>query len=250
MTGGFNGIVMGIDGIIGENNIFAVLEQVKNTKSLIRMKLAGKDYEQLTVIDDIQRNGKSTYLLIGCPNGFAGLIDGASRKIQFEFTGSDKLPYFFDADMARTDQKNIWVLFPEYISRKQLRRDFRVDVPHGTIMVFKKNGVIFKKQVINLSLGGAFGALIGDRNRLEPDWPLCAGDALTGIDLFYRSKLSDQRVIIRKAVVIRCEENPALCRFCCAIHFADMNKSEEKALTELIYVVQRECRLNRLPIAD
>ncbi len=240
---------MGLDDSIGENKIQAVFEQMKSGKSLIRMKLMGKDYEQLTIIDDIRNKGDATYLLIDCPNGFVDLIDDASGRIQCEFTGSDKLSYFFYADIADIDQDNIWVPFPDLIRRRQRRRDFRVEVPYGTQMEFKKYGELFSNQVINLSLGGSFGALISTQNLVHPAWLLCAGDALTDIDLIFRSKLSEQRVSIRKAMVIRFEENPVLRSYCCAIHFANMDKSEEKALTELIYVIQREYLRKRLPAA-
>jgi c-di-GMP-binding flagellar brake protein YcgR len=235
---------------IASKKIRAILEQIKNDKSLIRMKLMEKDYEQLTVIDDIRYKGKALYLLIDCLNGFAGLIDDAFRKIECEFTGSDKLPYFFYADIAQVDQNHIWVLFPNIIKRRQLRGDFRVTVPSGTQVTFKKNGALIINEVINLSLGGSFGALISAQNLDHAVCPLCGGDTLTEVDLVFRSKLFEQRVSIRTALVVRFEENPLLRGYCCAIHFVDMDKAEEKALTELIYVIQRECRQKRLPIAD
>jgi len=241
---------MEYDDIIGNKKILAILEQVKNGKSLIRMKLLGMDYEQLTIIGDFRNTGKAMYLLIDCPNGFADMTGDASRQIQCEFTGSDKLSYCFYADIARIDQNNIWVLFPDLIRRRQLRRDFRVDVPYGTQMVFKKHEVLLKNQVINLSLGGAFGVIISARNMVQPVWPLCAGDAVTDIELTFRSKHSEQRVSIRKARIVRFEENQDLRGYCCAIHFVNMDKPEEKALTELIYVIQREYLQKRLPVAD
>ncbi|MDO9111377.1 MAG: hypothetical protein Q7U40_12020 [Desulfatirhabdiaceae bacterium] len=242
--------MMGFDDRIVNKKIRAILWQVKDDKSLIRMKLMEKDYEQLTIIDDIRNKGKAMYLLIDCLNGFSDLIDDASCKIECEFTGSDKLPYFFYADIAQVDQQHIWVLFPKIIRRRQLRGDFRVTVPSGTQMAFKNKGALLINEVINLSLGGSFGALITAQNVEHPVCRLCGGDTLTEVDLVFRSKLSEQRVSIRKALVVRFEENPLLRSYCCAIHFVDMDKAEEKALTELIYVIQRECRQKRLPFAD
>lgn len=248
--GGYAVALMGFDDSIGSKKFHEIIEHAKNGKTLIRMTMIGKDYERLTFIHDIRNKDSVKYLLIDYPDGFSNLVAGTCRQIQCEFTGSDHLSYVFCADIAHIDSDSIWLQFPEIVRRRQLRRDFRVDVPCGTLMVFKKSGILLKNQVINLSLGGSFGALISARDRVCPVWPLCVGDALTEIELNFRSKLSGQRVYIRKAKVVRFEENPVLHTCCFAIRFADMNKSEEKALTELIYVIQREYRLKRLPVAD
>ena len=237
------------DRIVGKQ-IHAILEQLKNGNTLIRMKLMGKDYEQLTVINDILKKGKMPFLLIDCPDGFDEPVKDSSNKILFEYTGANKLPYFFYAEIAMIDQKIIWVTFPDLIERRQLRRDFRVDMPSGTHMGFKKYGVRFHKQLINLSLGGSFGALIRSQDMTQPALPISVGDTLTEIELVFQSKHFEQRVNIRKAVVVRFEENPLARNFCYAIHFLDMDKTEEKALTELIYVIQRESLNKRLTIAD
>jgi c-di-GMP-binding flagellar brake protein YcgR len=231
---------MEFDDFSSHTKIHALLEQVKNGKSLIRMKLLGTEYEDQTIVEDIRNKGNASYLIIECPKGFADLIDGSSRQIQCEFTGSDKLSYLFNADISQIYQNNIWALFPNLIRRKQLRRNYRVNAPPGTHMVFKKYGVSLTNQVINLSLGGSFGALISLQDMVYPVFPLCAGDNLTEIEVTFRSKLSEQRVSIRKARIVRFEENKATGSHACAIHFVDMDKAEEKALTELVYVIQRE----------
>jgi len=237
------------DSIVGKH-LHAIFEQLKNGKTLIRMKLMGKDYEQLIIINDIRKKGKAAFLLIDCPDGFGDIVKDSSIKLQFEYTGTNQLPYFFYADIDQIDQNNIWVAFPDRIERRQLRRDFRVDMPSGTYMSFKKYGIKFNKQVINLSLGGSFGALIRSQNMTQPILPISIGDTLTEIELTFQSKHFEQRVNIRKAVVVRFEENMLLHSSCYAIHFLDMDKTEEKALTELIYVIQREYLQKRLPFAD
>jgi c-di-GMP-binding flagellar brake protein YcgR len=237
------------DSIVG-NYVHAILEQLKDGKTLVRMKLMGKDYEQLSVINDIRKKDKIPFLLIDCPDGFVDLLKDSSSKLQFEYTGANKLPYFFYADIVQIDQGIIWVSFPDLIERRQLRRDFRVDMPPGAYMAFKKYGVRFNKQVINLSLGGSFGALIRSQDMPQPILPISVGDTLTEIELVFQSKLFEQRVNIRKAVVVRLEENSLKRSFCYAIHFIDMDKTEEKALTELIYVIQREYLKKRFAVSD
>jgi len=235
--------------IIGKH-IHTILEQVKNGKTLIRMKLTEKDYEQLTIIDDIRKKDKKLFLLIDCPDGFDDLVKNSSGKLQFEYNGADKISYFFCADIAQIDQKNIWVTFPDIIERRQLRRDFRVDMPSGTHMSFKKCGVKFNTQVIDLSLGGSFGALISNQNITQSVHPVSIGDSLTEIELISQSQYFEHRVNIRKAVVVRCEEDQLLHSCFYAIHFLNMNKTEEKALTDLIYIIQREYLKRKLAMAN
>ncbi|MFH0994508.1 MAG: PilZ domain-containing protein [Pseudomonadota bacterium] len=237
------------DSIVGKH-LQAILEQLKNGKTLVRMKLMGKNFEQLSVINDIRKKGKLLFLLIDCPDGFDELVKDSSGKLQFEYSGANKLPYYFYADIAQIDQKIIWVTIPDLIERRQLRRDFRVDMPTGAHMGFKKYGVRFNKQVINLSLGGSFGALIRSNEMTQPVLPISVGDTLTEIELIFQSKHFEQQVNIRKAVVVRFEDNPLMGSSCYAIHFLDMDKTEEKALTELIYVIQRECLKKRLAVVD
>ncbi len=235
--------------IIGKH-VHAILEQMKNRKTLVRMKLIEKDYEQLTIIDDIRKKGKVLFLLIACPDGFDDLLKGSTSKLQFEYTGADKISYFFYADIAQIDQKCIWVPFPDIIERRQLRRDFRVDMPSGTHMGFKKCGVKLDTHVINLSLGGSFGALISSQNMTQSVLPVCVGDSLTEIELIFQSQHLEHRVSIREAMIVRSEENQPPHSSYYAIHFLDMDKAEEKALTDLIYIIQREYLKKKLAIAD
>lgn len=238
------------ENILDDKKIRGFLEQLKQDKALIRIKRMDTDVEQLTLIVDIRKKGEGTFVLIDCPDSFVDRIDDSVSQIQCEFSGSDNLPYFFYADIFLVDSNSIWIPIPTSIRRRQLRRDFRVNVPSDTLMEFRKKDVVIKNNVINLSLGGSFGALISARNMVYPVWPLCVGDVLTGIELIFRSNLAEQRVCIRKAMVVRFEENPPLNAHYCAIHFIDMDRSEEKALTEMIYVIQREYLKRRLTFND
>ncbi len=220
--------------------IHALLAHVKNSKSLIRMKLLGTDFEQQTIVDEIRKKDKTTYVLIECPKGFVDLVGGSSRQIQCEFIGADKLSYLFNADIAQIYQNSIWAVFPNLVRRRQLRRNFRVNAPSGTQMFFKKNEMLLKNQVINLSLGGSFGALVSIEDLVNKTPNLSVGENITDIEVIFRSKNSEQRVTIRKAIIVRFEEDKLSGCHTCAVHFIDMDKSEEKALTELIYVIQRE----------
>lgn len=237
------------DHIAGKQVLF-IIEQLRNEKTFIRMRLPEDDFEQLTIIDDIRSKGDQKFFIIDRPEGFSeDIAPEHGKQVHFEFTGVDRLPYFFHTLIFRIDSKEIWVTFPESIERKQLRRNFRVDVPPGTQMSFYKNGVNIENQVINLSLGGSFCALVRHPLIEKPDLDIASGDSLRDIELIFRSKFSEsQRLKIRKAIVVRVEEKPDISETFCALHFIDMDKSEEKALTELIYIMQREYFKKRLHI--
>jgi c-di-GMP-binding flagellar brake protein YcgR len=107
-------------------------------------------------------------------------------------------------------------------------------------MYFKKNGLLLQNLVINLSLGGSYSALIQVENWTDKAPLICVGDKVTDIELIFRVKHFEQRVSIRKAIVVRCEEDNVSGCYACALNFIDLDKAEEKALTELVYVIQRE----------
>lgn len=237
------------DSIVGKH-VHTILEELKNGKTLVRIKMTGKEYDQISIINDIRKKGNLWFLLIDCPDGFNDLLSKSSGKLHFEYSGANKLPYFFYADISHVDQNVIWIKFPDRIERRQLRRDFRVDMPSGTLMWFNKYGVRFNKQVMNLSLGGSFGALIGSPNVTRAELPISVGDMLTDIELIFQKKRFEHRVNIRKAVVVRVEEQPLPHSFRYAVHFLDIDRAEEKALTELIYVIQRDYLKKRLALDD
>ena len=223
----------------------SILEQLKNERSLIRMKLMENDFQLLTIIHDFRSRGNSLYFLVDSQDDFFNQIKkNTSAMIHFEFTNADKLSFFFNAKVAGVDKKGfIWIAFPEIIERKQVRRDFRVDAPQGTYMSFLKDSIKFNKGVINLSLGGAFGVVIIDHDNSVS---ISTGDSLMHIEMFFKLKNIDHQLNIRKAAVVRLEEKSLRNVYCSAIHFVDIDKTEEKSLTELIYIFQREYLQKRL----
>ncbi len=230
--------------------IRSIIEQLKNGKSFVRIKLSENGIEQLTMIYDIRSKGNRQFFIIDRPEGFSDDVDPANgKRVDFEFVGVDRLPYFFHTRILRVDPKEIWVAFPEGIARKQLRRNFRVDVPSGTSMSFHRNGVKIDNQVVNLSLGGSLCALIRYSYTDESETAISVGDFLTDIELVFRPKFSaPQRVKIGRAAVVRVDEKPETPEMLCALQFTQIEKSEEKILTEMIYIMQREYLKKRLQI--
>lgn len=233
------------DTLVGKN-IHTVLDYLKSNRVLVRMKLIGKDYEQLIIIHDIRNKANTQFFIIDYPKGISDVIkDNGPICIQFEFTGADNLPYLFTSVLQQIYEKEIWITFPDTILRKQLRKDFRVEMPSGTKMSFKKLGIKYVQQLVNLSLGGSYGALIRSQDGALSSDSLLPDDLLTDIEIVFRSILAVHKVNIRKAVVVRCEDrSPSNLFF--ALHFLDVDKAEEKALTELIYFIQREYLKKRL----
>ena len=97
-------------------------------------------------------------LLSICPRDSArGVADKAKWRMVFNFNGPDGLEYIFRVVGGGITPTGLRVTYPEFIDRLQRRANFRVMTPHGTrmaITVDDKKGLV---NLINVSLGGAYG---------------------------------------------------------------------------------------------
>ena len=112
------------------NNLSDLLKELQTNGTLIKVTLPGKDYERLTIITRIRAMRRNPFFLIDYPEGFKETIaDIKDLKMQFEFTGKDKVNYSFVTSIQEISRDEIRVRFPEFINRHQRREDFRVDAP-------------------------------------------------------------------------------------------------------------------------
>lgn len=236
-----------IESIQGKTR-FAVLEQLKKNKTLIQLRLLGEDYERLTVIIDIRVKKNTSFFIIDYPEDFKEAVtDLDAWKFQFEFKGEDKLQYIFTTSGGQISEDGVWLEFPEIIERKQKRKHFRIEVPPGTKIYLKVGSIKREIDVINVSLGGVFGVLVGVKKEDKKKAILKAGKTLKHIQLEFPSLEEERRVHIKKARVIRTEKNPQTNRYQYAIQFTDIENDEENALTQHIYQLQREFLRKRIP---
>jgi c-di-GMP-binding flagellar brake protein YcgR len=159
--------------------------------------------------------------------------------MNFEFTWADNVSYSFSTYGWEIYRDEIGVRFPEYIERKQRRKDFRLPVPPDTKLYIQLESTLLEMKVLNISLGGTL-ALLFDRKESYKEAPIFnTGDYLSDIEIVFPLEETALTVDIEKARVVRLEKDPSNKKNCCALQFVSIEDTEEKALTEFIYKYQR-----------
>lgn len=226
-----------------------LLRQLQNDSTLIKMNLLDNDYESLTMVTDIRTQGKIPFFLIDYPDGFREAVTEINDwKIQFEFTGRDNIQYWFMTSGGEFNRDEIMVRFPKLIERRQKRKHFRIKTPAGTRLKVELNSTKHEMSVIDISIGGAFSALASTRKQPNKRPPFKTGQKLKNAILFFPSKREGQCILINKMLTKRValESSVALYRY--AFQFIEMENEYEKALTEIIYDIQRKHLRARLPM--
>ncbi|RLB24532.1 MAG: hypothetical protein DRG76_01205 [Deltaproteobacteria bacterium] len=228
-----------IERIYGKS-LLKFFRQLIDEKTVLRVFLLGKDYERLTIITDLEEKDSEPYIIIDYPAGFKKAIKGTTDwRLRFEFTGNDRLPYVFRTVGGELVEGGIRVRLPKFIERRQRRRNFRLEAPLDTKLVFTKNFRRYEANVINVSLGGVLISLEkGEQKRPVLD----IDEYLRGIKLYFPSKEEEERLLIHinEAMVKRVEKDIFHGRYNYALQFTDIDKQDSELLQELIYRFQRE----------
>ncbi|MFZ0611990.1 MAG: PilZ domain-containing protein [Desulfobacterales bacterium] len=228
-------------------NIKKVLESLIKSRILIKLRLAGADYEQLTVLTGFRRKLNRSFFLLGYPEGFREAA--ANRdvwEIDFEFTGPDKIPYSFSTTGGELYQNQLCLPFPDTVNRNQRRKFFRLEAPDGTIVAFVYHQSECRQRVVDISLGGALVAMVCCEDDNENGRPFQIGDVLEDVDLFFPSVAGETRVKIKKAIVVRFVNGAADAAPCCGLEFIEADQGQINTLTEFIYKYQRKLLRSRL----
>ena len=231
--------------MIQGKNRFDIFEQLQKDKTLIQLRLSGKDYERLTIITGIRARKNALFFLIDYPKGFKEAVsDVEIWKIRFEFIGNDNLQYIFRTSGGEIFGNEIWIKFPEAIEKIQKRKHFRIEAPFGAKLHFEKRSVRFDMNVIDVSLRGALV------NSVQKNAILKIGEDLRDVKLVFPSEKKVLMVRIKKASVKRLKKDPRMDRYTYGLYFAMIEKNEEKALTKIIYELQRKFLQKRQRIYD
>jgi len=237
------------DGIIRGDSLRELIKKLKQDNTLVKMEVAGRDVDQLTVITGLRNENGTPYFQIDCSQEIQqALSDPENMQISFRYTGEDNLPYMFKTNHVQVTPGGVWARYPDFVERKQKRKDFRVDVPFGSRMKCLFNESVYKLPINNLSLGGA---LITDKRtgraaRKRP--ALKSGDQLENLEILFPRGDSENNLHIRKARVIRIQRDTKKKLYQYGLQFSGMTMEEEKMLTQAIYRMQRRLLRKRLPI--
>ena len=231
------------------NAIKEIFKELIRDKTFIRIRLIEGDYERLTLMTGIRKKLRNQIFQIDYPQGFKEAVAGSSNwKADIAFTGNDNLKYSFIATGGQILQDEIRIPFPRSIQRHQRRKHFRLDAPDGTTLTFNVKADVCKEKVIDISLGGAMIALVYPGDKDPNGLPFIIGDVLRDVELIFPSETGDQKIDIKKAVVVRIEDGRSGPQKYCGLQFIEIEKNQIKALTEFIYNYQRRFLRKRLRV--
>lgn len=225
-----------------------LFDELMARRTIISIYVVGTGFERLTCIVGMDRSPAGNFLLVDQPDEFAEAAGRPGQwNLRFNFNGPDQLEYIFSTRGGEFEGKNLKLPLPEYVERLQRRKDFRILVRPDTKLIFaikKIKGVI---DLINISLGGAFGVL-RKHNQKDLKGSLFAVDQrLYKIGLIFPAdkEASEQVVVIDKAEVRRVEHDKERRIYKYAFEFKEIDRNERQRLTQAIYHIQRQFLKNR-----
>jgi PilZ domain len=223
--------------------LVTLFNELIERKVIISIHVVGTGFERLTCIAAIQCDGADNYLLVDRPDGFSQSAGQAEAwNLRFNFNGLDQLEYVFSTRGGEICGDNLKVPFPEFVERLQRRKDFRILTVPGTKLVFADNKVKGVVDLINISLGGAFGLLLKYKPKRLGSSPLALDQRLYKIGLIFPAdkEISEQMVVVNKVEVRRIEHDKERKLYKFAFEFMDMDKDQKQKLTQAIYHIQRQ----------
>ena len=231
-------------GKISGQKITELFQTLKTKNILLTLRIAGKDYERLTMINDVKADAEGDLFIIDPPRGFDVVTKNLDPwKFHFQFNGPDRLEYRFSTVGGGLTGKDICIPFPEFVERIQRRRYFRMETPMGCRFNFSLNKTELEIGLVNISEGGCFGVPARMKKKAAAEMPAFKiGDAVHRIELFLPSddeNVADQTVEVKKATVRRIEQDAEKGLWKYAFEFTDISQKERSKLTRYIYHLQR-----------
>jgi c-di-GMP-binding flagellar brake protein YcgR len=226
-----------------------IFEELISSQTLLKLNFPDSYHEQLTRITALANRRNEPHFIIDTPEGLENAAARpASRRMHFEFTGSDHLKYDFTAAAGEIHGRQTFVKMPSKVERNQRRKLFRIDAPAGTKLILLTGGIWPELQVVDLSIGGSLAAVVQTDStvRLSPLFvdSLCLKDA----ELVFPPEILRQAIRISAIQIKRMKMNAEKKRYEVAFEFHEIDNNEERKLTDLIYRLQRQYLRRRLPL--
>jgi hypothetical protein len=234
---------MGDAGKVQGEKLTELFDELIAKKTIVSMNVVGAGFDRLTCITGATESSGSRHLLIDAPEDFKeAAADKNLWHLRFNFNGPDKLEYIFSAKGGALTDQGIVIPFPEEVERLQRRRNFRVNTFPETRMYFKLKKIQGTLDLINVSMGGAYGVLVKHNFKFMRGSVLKMDQQLEDISLVFPGDKdeADETVYVKKAQVKRVEydEDRGFYRY--AFAFSEMEKEEQRRLTQVIYGLQRK----------
>jgi hypothetical protein len=230
-------------GKVHGQKLLEIFQQTMAAKTIMSMIVVGTGFERLTCLTGaVQENGRY-YLSVDLPEGLKEAAGPAeSCRLRFNFNGPDHLEYLFSTQGGVYLGREMRIPFPEYAERVQRRKNFRMLTLPGTRLLFKEEQLHVIIGVVNISLGGVYGALLKHNARNVSGSILTLNQQINGMGILFpaEQKTPEQVVIIKRAEVRRIERDPQKELYKYAFEFMEVARAEKEKLTEYIYFLQRQ----------
>jgi len=230
-------------GKIRGEKLVALFDALIENKTIMSMQLVGSRYERITYILGIDNTKKEPRLIVDNPEGFnEAAANSGHWRLRFNFNGPDKLESLFQIEGGITRGRDLYLPLPAFVERIQRRRNFRIDTPIGAQLSFTAAAKACIISLINVSLGGAFGAMTTPkpkevrRSMLKKDQRLYRLELCFPVD----EEIEAQTIQIKKAEVRRIEHDSERHIYKYAFEFMDIARVEKDKLTRAIYHIQRQ----------
>lgn len=214
-----------------------------DSRTIISMLILGSRFERLTCVTEVRDDGKQVDVIVDLPDGFKAQADKHQPlKLRFNFNGPDRLEYIFTTQGGIYDGDGLRVPLPEYVERLQRRKDFRQQVPMRSHMNFQAKQLKGTVELINISLGGAYGVIRPKDETISKRPVLKVKQPIFKISLVFPGlqAAEGENIQIKKAEVVRIEQNKENYKHKYAFEFKHIDKEEKQKLVEYIYHLQRE----------
>ncbi len=235
-------------GKIQGGKLVTLFEELIATRTIISMQVAGKDFQRLTCITAIERGADGNHLLVDRPDGFDQAVsDDEPVQLRFNFNGADHLEHLFETHGLVANGADLKIPFPDHVERLQRRRNFRIDTLPGTKLLFTCGKIQGQIDLINVSLGGAYGLLTKHNQKGLKGSLFKMDQRLYKIGILFPADKSREEdlVLIKKAEVRRIEHDRERKQYKYAFEFTTMDGNNTQRLTEAIYHIQRQFLQNR-----
>ncbi len=230
-------------------DILRLFRELQKDSTLLKVYLPDNDFKYIARITDIQTRRKITYFLIDCPENFKAIATSSpTGALEFEFTGKDEIKYDFQISAWQIEKNKIRLELPRMVARQQRRRQFRISAPAGTTLCFKLNSIQYELKVIDISLGGSLGVLVGKAKSNNRNADLAPTEHIEDLELNFPPQYEGKRVTIKRAEIKRLKRYPQSNRYEYALEFLEIDSINKKRLNEQIYRIQRKFLRRRLRV--
>ncbi|MBC2712947.1 MAG: PilZ domain-containing protein [Desulfosarcina sp.] len=222
--------------------LVSLFNELIEKKVIISMNVVGAGFDRLTCITGLTKDADGNHLLVDPPDDFE---EAAAVKdlwhLRFNFNGPDQLEYIFSTRGGEFCEQGLKIPFPEHVERLQRRRNFRVNAFTGTKMHFKLKKIQGVVDLINVSLGGAYGVLVKHNFKFMRGPVLKKDQLVYDVSMLFPGDHDNpgDTVYVKKAEVKRVEHDQDRGFYRYAFEFKEIEKEEQGKLTQAIYDLQR-----------